>query len=53
MEENQNTGKMTEKKRKGFFGRMLEKIDKTMEEKAKAKPCCDSNDKNKGKSCCS
>ena len=41
----------TEKK-KSFFGKLIEKLDKKMEEKAKAKPCCDGKDKGKGKSCC-
>ncbi len=40
-------------KKKGFFGKLIEKLDKKMEEKAKAKPCCDPKDKDKGKSCCS
>ena len=40
-------------KKKSIFGKLIEKLDKKMEEKAKAKPCCDSKDKNKDKSCCS
>ena len=40
----------TEKK-KNFFARLVEKLDKKMEEKAKAKPCCDSKDKDKEKLC--
>ena len=40
-------------KKKSFFGKLLEKLDRKMEEKAKAKPCCDSKDKNKDKPCCS
>lgn len=39
--------------KKGFIGKLIEKLDKKMEGKAKAKPCCDSKDKSKGKSCCS
>ena len=39
--------------KKGFFGRLMERLDKKMEEKAKATPCCGSKDKDKGKSCCS
>ncbi len=38
-------------KKKSFFGKLMEKLDKKMEEKAKTKPCCDSKDKEK--SCCS
>ena len=34
-------------KKKSFFGKLIEKLDKKMEEKAKAKPCCDSKDKGK------
>ena len=40
-------------KKKSFFGKLIEKLDKKMEEKTKTKPCCDSKDKDKGKSCCS
>ena len=47
MKVNQNTGKITEKKKKGFFGRLLEKIDKNMEEKSKKSSCCDGGDNNK------
>lgn len=39
-------------KKKSFFGRLIDKLDKKMAEKAKAKPCCDSKDKGKGNSCC-
>ena len=38
-------------KKKSIFGKLIEKLDKKMEEKAKTEPCCDSKDK--GKSCCS
>ena len=40
-------------KKKGFIGRLIEKLDKKMEEKSKAKPCCDTKGESKGKSCCS
>ena len=39
-------------KKKNFFGRLIEKLDKKIEERAKEKPCCDNKDKDKGKSCC-
>ena len=39
--------------KKGFFAKLIEKLDKKIEEKAKAKPCCGSDDKKEGKSCCS
>ena len=41
------------KKKKSFFSKLLEKLDKKMEEKAKVKPCCESKDKDKDKPCCS
>jgi len=37
-------------KKKGFFCKLIEKLDKKMEKKAKTKPCCGGKDK--GKSCC-
>lgn len=40
-------------KKRNFFGRLMERLDKKMEEKAKTKSCCDKKEKNKGKSCCS
>ncbi|MFC1576486.1 hypothetical protein ACFL3J_02310 [Candidatus Omnitrophota bacterium] len=40
-------------KKKGFLARLIEKLDKKMEEKAKAKPCCESKSKDKDKPCCS
>ncbi len=40
-------------KKKGFMSKLIEKLDKKMEAKAKAKPCCDNKEKKKGKSCCS
>jgi hypothetical protein len=39
------------KEKKGFFSRMLDKLDKKMEVKAKENKCCSGSDK--GKSCCS
>jgi len=45
--------KSAEKKiKKGFLARLLERIDKKMEEKAKAGSCCRGNNGEK-KSCCS
>ena len=40
------------KKKKGFFSRLIEKLDQKMEEKAKAASCCCKSNK-KDKSCCS
>ena len=42
-----------EKRRKGFFARMIDKMDKKMQEKAKAKSCCGGEDNPGKKSCCS
>jgi hypothetical protein len=40
-------------KKKGFFSRMIEKLDKKMEEKAKKPSCCGGGpNKEKGSSCC-
>jgi hypothetical protein len=44
--------KMGEKKKKGFIARILEKLDKKMEEKAAKSSCCCGPDKKKGQSCC-
>ena len=46
---------MSEKK-KGFFAKLIEKMDKKLEAKAKSSCCCtpkdDSKDGSKGDSCC-
>ena len=42
-----------EKAKKGFFSRMVDKLDKIMQEKAKSKSCCCGEDKSDKKSCCS
>jgi hypothetical protein len=47
----EQTAKVQEKK-KGFFARLLERIDKKMEAKAKSAPCCNPSSKDKGTSCC-
>ncbi|MDP2830716.1 MAG: hypothetical protein Q8O02_00505 [Candidatus Omnitrophota bacterium] len=41
------------KAKRGFFARMIDKLDKKMEEKARESKCCGGSDKSKGKSCCS
>jgi len=42
-----------QEKKKGFWGRLMEKLDKKMEEKSKKTSCCGGGlDKNKGSSCC-
>jgi len=47
------TEKKKQEKKKGFFGKLLDKLDKKMEAKAQKSPCCGggSNDGN-GSSCC-
>ena len=32
-------------KKKGFLSKLMEKLDKKMEEKSKEKPCCEKEDK--------
>ena len=41
------------KVKKGFFARLLDKLDKKMEAKAKSSPCCCKTAQKKDKSCCS
>ncbi len=40
-------------KKKSFFARLMDKLDKKIEEKSKSTPCCNSKAEGKGKSCCS
>lgn len=49
MEEKNN--KDTKAKKKGFFGRLADKLDKKMQEKAKSSPCCYSS-QSRDNSCC-
>jgi hypothetical protein len=42
-----------EKDKKGFFARLIAKLDKKMQEKAKSQSCCCSENKSEKKSCCS
>ena len=39
--------------KKGFFAKIIDKLDKRMQEKSKAKSCCNSENKSGQKSCCS
>lgn len=41
----------SENKKKGFFAKLMEKMDKSMKEKSSKKSCC-SGSKDKGSSCC-
>ena len=43
---------MEEKKKKGFLAKLIEKIDKKLEEKAKSKCCCGPKDDSKDDKCC-
>lgn len=45
-------GKKADKGKKGFISRLIDKLDKKMEEKAKEAPCCGSSAKKKSTSCC-
>jgi hypothetical protein len=40
------------REKKSFLGKLIEKLDKKMEEKIKIKPCCCNKQENKDKSCC-
>jgi len=40
-------------KKKGFWARWLEKLDRKMEEKSKSKSCCGGDSDSRGGSCCS
>ncbi len=46
---------LTEQKKvkKRFFARMIDKLDKKIQEKAKSKSCCGGEVKSGKKSCCS
>ncbi len=41
------------KTKKGFFARMIDKLDKKMQEKAESRPCCCAKDKPGNEKCCS
>ncbi|MCK5213750.1 MAG: hypothetical protein KAR05_00165 [Candidatus Omnitrophica bacterium] len=43
--------KETKEKKKGFFARLMEKLDRKLESKAKSRGCC-SSEEDKGDSCC-
>ena len=40
-------------KKKGFFARLIEKLDKKMQECAESKSCCGASSESKEDSCCS
>lgn len=41
-----------EQKKKGFWGKLIDKLDKKMEEKAQKTSCCGGSDGKKGSPCC-
>lgn len=51
MANNENNAK--EPKKKSFFARLFDKLDKKMKEKAKSNPCCCKPSDKGGGSCCS
>ncbi len=50
MEENKIKSGKT--KKKGWFGKLIEKLDKKMEAKSREGCCCTPKDPKKGSSCC-
>ena len=40
------------KDKKGFIAKIMDKLDKKLEDQAKSAGCCDSSNKGKRKSCC-
>lgn len=48
-----NDNKSKDDRKKSFFARLLDKLDKKMEEKAKSLPCCPKPLDKGGNSCCS
>ena len=49
--QNEKQGKKV-KNKKSFVAKILDKLDKKMEEKSKKSSCCGSSDKDKSSSCC-
>ena len=47
----QTPGKKINKK-KNFFAKIMDKLDKKLEEQAKDASCCSDSNNGKGKSCC-
>ena len=39
-------------KKKGFFGKIMDKLDKKLEDQAKNSGCCGDPENGKNKSCC-
>ncbi len=49
--QNEKQGEKVNKK-KNFFVKIMDKLDKKLEEQAKGAGCCNDSNKGKGKSCC-
>jgi len=41
------------KTKKGFFARIIDKLDEKIREKAESRPCCCGKDERENKKCCS
>lgn len=47
------TDQKSNEKKKGFWGRLMDKLDKRMKEKSQKSPCCGGgSNEEKGSSCC-
>ncbi|MFC1855465.1 hypothetical protein ACFL2A_02835 [Thermodesulfobacteriota bacterium] len=44
--------KKEKREKKGFISKIVDKLDKKLEDKAKKASCCDRKDKKGGSSCC-
>ena len=49
--ENEKQGKKARNK-KSFLAKIMDKLDKKLEDQAKGAGCCNNSNKGKGKSCC-
>lgn len=47
-----NPVKIEKTEKKGWFGKLIEKLDKKMESKSRERCCCAPKDPKKGSSCC-
>jgi len=49
--QNEKQGKKA-KNKKGFIAKIMDKLDKKLEEQAKGASCCNNSNNDKGKPCC-
>ncbi|MCK5083740.1 MAG: hypothetical protein KAR31_12595 [Candidatus Omnitrophica bacterium] len=47
-----NSGPQKKEDKKGFFGRLMEKLDKKLKDASEQKECCCSSNDEKDSSCC-